>query len=242
MMRFNEVFKFYSNIIDEMIESDDFFKLFFQRPTSYDDNMDGFCARNRAHYEVCFGASRGCIVSDCQDYVVKFDVEEYDYSRVEEDITEYAFNCGMDKYIAPCTYIGTYHKKIHFYDINDLDGFCCSEYFDSSELEDIYERSDCEYMDINIAIPLFAYPKAITHPHYASAPDRSCYDIASKHDSPLDNQSREIAARFIEEYGEDAYIEFSDFCLEHGINDIHTGNVGTIDGRFVIIDYAGFED
>lgn len=33
---------------------------------------------------------------------------------------------------------------------------------------------------------------------------------------------------------------FLDFCEENDINDIHTGNVGYINGRLVVIDYSGY--
>ena len=34
--------------------------------------------------------------------------------------------------------------------------------------------------------------------------------------------------------------DFLDFCSENEINDIHTDNVGYIDGRLVVIDYSGY--
>jgi hypothetical protein len=48
-----------------------------------------------------------------------------------------------------------------------------------------------------------------------------------------------IAAAFIADYGTEDYNRLTDFLYDWDINDIHLGNVGEINNRIVIIDYAG---
>lgn len=48
------------------------------------------------------------------------------------------------------------------------------------------------------------------------------------------------ASRFIEYHGADTYDKFLTFINAHGVNDLHTSNIGYIKGRPVVLDYAGF--
>lgn len=43
-----------------------------------------------------------------------------------------------------------------------------------------------------------------------------------------------------EEWGNEAFNQVDDLTWEQGINDIHGGNVGLVDGRWVLIDYSGY--
>lgn len=45
---------------------------------------------------------------------------------------------------------------------------------------------------------------------------------------------------FINYYGTDLYDSLLEFLIDYGINDLHYGNIGYIQGRPVIFDYAGF--
>lgn len=51
--------------------------------------------------------------------------------------------------------------------------------------------------------------------------------------------SRDIFMLFIQYYGEDLAEEFCSFCWDCGIDDIHGGNYGYLNGAPVIFDYAG---
>lgn len=58
--------------------------------------------------------------------------------------------------------------------------------------------------------------------------------------SPLAERNESIAAAFICDWGLENFELLDKFCRDRRINDIHTGNVGLIGGRIVLIDYAGF--
>ena len=45
---------------------------------------------------------------------------------------------------------------------------------------------------------------------------------------------------FIEMYGKDEYFNLLEFCDKAGINDLHSGNIGYVNGCPVIFDYAGY--
>jgi hypothetical protein len=48
-------------------------------------------------------------------------------------------------------------------------------------------------------------------------------------------------ANFIEQYGEETLEEFLDYVINWlGINDLHNGNIGYIDGHCVLVDYSGY--
>ena len=90
-----------------------------------------------------------------------------------------------------------------------------------------------------ICLNLYAYPRAISF-------SSSQYKGLSKEEkkitaaSPLAERSEYIAAAFIQDWGIEKFELLSDFCKEWDINDIHNGNVGIVDGKIVLIDYAGF--
>ena len=47
---------------------------------------------------------------------------------------------------------------------------------------------------------------------------------------------------FIREYGEQEFLILNDFLNEYCVDDLHDGNLGYIDGKPVIIDYASYRD
>lgn len=51
--------------------------------------------------------------------------------------------------------------------------------------------------------------------------------------------SEEVFKFFIQYYGEELSEEFYSFCYKNGIDDIHGGNFGYLNGALVIFDYAG---
>lgn len=58
--------------------------------------------------------------------------------------------------------------------------------------------------------------------------------------SPLAERSKHIAAAFIHDWGIEQFEKLDKFCRNKRINDIHRGNVGLINGKVVLIDYAGY--
>lgn len=60
--------------------------------------------------------------------------------------------------------------------------------------------------------------------------------------SPLTERCWSIGEDICTDWGKGMFARLSEFCEDNDINDIHSGNVGRIDGKLVLIDYAGYHD
>ena len=244
------IFAHFSKILDNMLDNSLFFETYFQYPTSieniYGSADDEIMTENLS---IRFGATRGCIIDENYDYVVKFDVDEDDYGSVcsvEHSIYQAAKSRNLHQYFAEVEYIGSYTKTIMFYDLYQINREMdpCYDYdnieFDKEFAE--HEDSFGELHPVTISIPLYAYRKA--KPHWGimhkNADSQTYRNIANSIDSPMRERNLAVAIDFISEYGEEAYLELSEFMSEENINDLHSGNVGNIDGHFVFIDFAGY--
>ena len=49
-----------------------------------------------------------------------------------------------------------------------------------------------------------------------------------------------VATLFAETYGYEEFLRLNDFLEWYDINDLHSGNIGYINGKLVFIDYAGY--
>lgn len=247
-MNKNEIFAHFSSILDTMLDTSLYFDTFFQRPFSLPEDIEGSIDDEAVpeNLSIHFGASRGCIVDNAYDYVVKFDVEEDNEGCVcerEYHIYQHAKEMGVADYFAESIYLGTYVKKIMFYDCSSVNYYVDNYYYDP----ECYEKSFMEHEDefgsiheIVISIPLYAYPKAKHHyPSCVGNDEEICKTAARKIMSPL-RENLSVAIEFIHEYGEEAYHTITDFLYNENVNDIHFGNVGNIGDRYVIIDYAGY--
>lgn len=65
-------------------------------------------------------------------------------------------------------------------------------------------------------------------------------DIANNYKSLLREKNIAVATAFIQVYGEDGYIRFSKFAIDNRINDLHLTNIGVINDKLCLIDYAGY--
>ena len=141
--------------------------------------------------------------------------EEYDWI-VKWDFQDYEF-CDKEEHLS---------ARAKFYNVEDM--IAPAIYIGSYINEEKY-----------ISLQLYAYPRAISFSSYR-------YNYLSKEEeeeiseSPLAQRNELIAAAFIQDWGFDKFEALSEFCEDCDINDIHTGNVGIIRGKIVLIDYAGF--
>lgn len=58
--------------------------------------------------------------------------------------------------------------------------------------------------------------------------------------SPLTYKSYEAAMNLLHNWGMEVFDRLNTFCIEHHINDIHRGNIARVDGKIILIDYAGY--
>lgn len=244
------IFNHYKNILDELIDEVDFFKNYFQNPFSLEEDIYGEEWTNvEALYtnttNICFGATRGCIIDNSYDYVVKFDLDESEYGNCDDEIRIYniAKERDLEKFFLRPRFIGVYERKIHYYNFSDIfDRLDCNYFYEDFPL-DVKERlkdCDCIKEEILIKIPLYAYPRAERY-EYPNV-DKQIQDsyIKTYSNSPLAERSSLVAFTIEKEYGKDETYRLSDFLYDLGINDLHTGNLMCYHGKPCFSDYCGY--
>ena len=235
-----EIFHHYESYLDNLIDNNDYFKYYFQFPWSPEDDIlfDDSAIK--------FGATRGCIIDYNFPYVVKFDlyVDQYDdFSNCcEKEVDTYlvAERANFEKYFVECGFLGVYYKKINYYDAEEIN---CEEgrieYYDRENLNDFSSSSQIEK---NIYIRLYYYEKIDDAFNKNNTYAVNVVNSSRRCKSPLIDRNKTIGYEFIQEYGEEEYIEFSRFLRCIGVNDIHTDNIGLKEGHLKIIDWAGFNE
>ena len=114
-MKATMIFNHFKNILDDLIDESNFFKYYFQAPTSLDEDVywedwEECEAIYSNSTSIRFGASRGCLIDDTYDYVVKFDLTESDESPTCSDevlIYDAAAQNGLERFFAKPIYLGT---------------------------------------------------------------------------------------------------------------------------------------
>ena len=240
------IFNHYAQLIDNLIDNSAFFSIYFQAPFLLDEEIHGEDYDELPNnFSLHDGATRGCIVDENYDYVVKFDINGNGHCdsacEYEEKLFEEARARGLDAYLCEMAYIGTYTKTFTFYTVDDIDTYIeLPSSYDEEELTALI----ADYVDamnltsITISLPLYAYRRAEYYDY--SDLDESLISSAQKIESPLREKQIAVATAFIQNYGFAAYQSFSSFAREFNINDIHQGNIGEVDGRFVIIDWGSY--
>lgn len=226
-----EIFHHYSNLLDLIIDSSDFYKVYFQ--SCYSLKEDEEINKNLI---LCSGLARACLIDKNYDYIIKIPILEGDCER-EIFVYNQAIENGVEKFFARPEFIGIYSKVIHFYDVKEIENYFSWDTQDDfiNKFEDL--RPFLEKKRIIIDFPLYAYPRAESYNfnHYSKRSEK----LAKKISSPLKNFNLAIAASFINDYGEELYKKLSTFLYDLDIGDLHLGNVGEVNNHICIIDYAG---
>lgn len=238
----NSIFEHYCSILDQLLKQD-YFRFYFQSPFTMEDNPDACYIPKVKFY---FGMTRGCLIDETQDYVVKFNLAGLDNNYCEEEnrIYELAKGCLLEPYLTEMCYLGTYTKVIKTYEASDV--FSEAPYNDLSEKEfeeiiEDFSKKHISRKEIVIRIPLWGYARA----NKIKRTSEYSLDLIKKvrqSGSPLSENYSAIGAIFVEHYGFDEFIRFSDFLMDNAIRDIHFGNIGLIQDRIVLIDYAGYKE
>ena len=233
------VFNHYCNKLDKMIEDSWCFRSFLSNPfmcieRDYDFDSDGY---------ILLGATRCCIIDDDYDYVVKFDYNSDETGELgsarEVDLYECAKKHNLEKFFTEACFLGTYERTLEWY-APEIVG----DMTDNSE-EDfrnfISTLSDSDKSMITISIPLYGYKKANNYEWLYRDVTRAEQQLVRKYrPSPLIERNINVGAAFLRDYGVEDFLRLSKFCAKNNINDIHCSNVGLIDEKIVIIDYAGY--
>ena len=231
-----EIFQHFSKILDKQIQEHPFWAYYYAYPFS----MEEVCGRN---VKVVCGASRGCMIDRNYDWVVKWNLDGVDtnYCEIEEQMYEKAVAAGVEDCFAPVYFLGTYRTKVWTWpalSYADDDWYCDGTDEDFMTWVENNELTEEDMEEVEIELPLWCARKAQDAFDLRSSEESE--ESAREYDSPLVERAIEIGAAFVETYGVDMYYELSAFLNENGVNDIHYGNIGMLDGEVVLIDYAGY--
>ena len=250
-MNKESIFRHFSTIIDNTLDNSLFFCTYWQVPWSLETitgSIDDPAVPENLHFR--FGISRGCIIDDGYDYVVKFDIDGDSFSeslcKREIEIFNDAKNYDLEAYFTEPVYIGSYCRTINFYNYEEIEknmeDWCDYDPVDFDEKFMKNEDNYGEICPITISIPLYAYPRASVYTYtYFNEEDAAEYrNKVCSSKSPLRGRHTQIAMEFMFKYGEEQYNKMTKFMQEENINDIHYGNVGCLNGNLVFFDYAGW--
>ena len=230
--------------LDDLIEESAFFRVFLNSAGDFSPIDDDLCDYDNSDLHLYAGASRCCLVDDNDDeWVVKFDYWSPNGESAcerEVEIYEAAEHASLNQYFSEVVYLGEYYKKFYSFSHDDFEDIFTNVYnaedFDNWITDHPNAEDDTRY---EFTCSLYAYRRAEQRviAWNSSAADRKRANSIS---SPLLSRNINVAIAFINEYGWNEYVRFSEFGDEWEINDIHTGNIGTIDEHMVLIDYAGY--
>lgn len=246
-MNSREVFAHYITILDNLIDDYNFFRFYFQSPYSLDENIVGEYEEGylkEENIDIRFGASRGCIIDYNFPYVVKFDLDG-EQGACENEVKTYetAKLAGFERYLCEPIYLGDYIRTFEFYPYTEI--VCNNVFFNNFNendfTEELYYAMDegLNTKTITICIPLYAYPRAEKYSAKIDYSHEVKNEVRKSH-SPLAERSSTIGCAFIDEYGLMAFKEFSDFLEEHKVNDLHSGNIMSLNGHLIITDFSGY--
>ena len=164
-------------------------------------------------YLISNGCCRFILGNNNYPFIFKADFGEKDrYCATEEANYEMALTMGVEDRFA----------EIHY--LTEFEGF--SFY--------VMERADCDYEDICDEMRDLLIDVAIEEDMYDGDEELIREEYYWTGDSDRVDEFFET----IMDYQE--YHHWSVFCSDNRITDIHAGNIGKIDGRWVVIDYAGY--
>lgn len=197
--------------------------------TNFLDNYNGSCFS---------GEYRLTMVFDDYDYVIKFPIQRKDACLIESNNYTYAVAEGLERFFAPAYNLGTlacfeelgYHGNIYI----------------QKRVEEMIEYSNVPGVDFDL---------------WEYGPVEDGYHYYKKNEYFTDEDAESFCC-FLDEFDGDMFRYYgiifflwlhnsesemhrlNDFLFEHRINDLHTNNVGFLNGDYrrapIILDYAGY--
>jgi hypothetical protein len=159
---------------------------------------------------LCAGATRCAIVDDDYDWIVKFNLN--DEYKIDYCATEAKVYANADKY----------GVKDMLVPCIALGSWVCSEGF---------------------VWKLYAYrriTRAYSSDIYSSFTPEENNIINRYESSPLIEKSKCVVVSLWREWGQEKMDKLNALCEDWDINDLHGRNIGYLEDRLVIFDYAGF--
>lgn len=165
---------------------------------------------------LCSGASKAVIVFEKEDFIIKIPFN----GEILSEYGEYYFN--EFEGAAPA---------LSAWDYCDAE----TSIYEKAELEGVEEPFAAEYLIGFLGgYPVYAQERAIPFEETEVPGDRA----------PSERFPSYWIKNFVEEYGENRFQKFDDFCEKYNLyNDMHEANFGYswLDNRPVLIDYSNFE-
>ena len=186
------------------------------------------CSHERAEgdiwFEYDFGATRAVVWTEEKDFVLKFNMDdELDYCADEVKLYEYASEKHLNQYLATiqpfCSRtIGSYNFQFYICEYAD----CVTDKI----IDSLDSRKYAEYVTISD----YCGREVLSYSKWRYRYGSDDYDVSDD----------EIFDLFAEEEGWDEREALERFFDSYDVGDFHSANWGRINGRMVIIDYAGF--
>ena len=219
---------FFLNIIRELFEKEEFLKEFkasrAHSSISYDyEELD---IGQNFDIEAHSGATRLCLLIDSDygyDYVVKIPYIDraIDYCAREVEIYEKAKQLGIQEIFAECALL----------EVIVIEGIEFPIY--------LMEKVDGSYWDLDGMC--FSYYKEKIYDGDVSDDESIIADQYAKElyeEELFEEYELALAASYGEKH--DVLKTIRQFIYEESINDLHSGNMGVVNGKVVLIDYAGY--
>ena len=232
---YNELYKFVEDFIDEEYENNEEFRQFMDTPC--EDYWQDYEPTDQT-INANWGATKGVIIFNNQDYVLKlpflkesverWNSETKEFEREYSDMPNYcSIECknydaavreGLEDMFAETFCVGYFHN-VPVYAQQYVD---CDEESISSSYSDYCYKEWCEENDLD--------PDSDdSYEEYFDTDTRYEYE---------DNSEVYVCMR--DYYSSDKFSAFCLFIEKQYINDLHAGNFGFSGGRLVAVDFSGY--
>lgn len=242
--------EFFTNLLEDLCDYDDALKAYIITKNSNFLSELTEDTRDRFQISTAFGISRFAIIPERYNWILKMDVSQDGYCYKELDYYSKAREIGLEKFFVEPKYEGTFTYT--FTENFSKEDFL-EEWYKDKDINQIFNKlrssSSEKEVNFNFSIPIIVYRKVecgvdnFVLPYEAEMKNyvETYREQVSSKNSPLFYTSKVVAFLFANFYTNDEFDELSKFLEEYNINDLHTGNIGSFNGRVVIIDYAGYE-
>lgn len=162
-------------------------------------------------------------MKDKFDYTKKDYGRGWDYCKEEAQIVQEAKELNLNEYFAETLYLG------------DVRGYPIYAQEKVTVMTDRYELDEDEDYD-----SIYDETASLLNSYEESSDDSNSYDYNSEYDEDSNVLPLNWSLVFVKKYGADALKSLIEFIQDMGINDIHSDNVGFIDGNPILLDYSGY--
>lgn len=246
----NEVIAYYQKTLNKLAKDPAFAHFLIYHNGSFIDDITTH-TKIRADFKIRSGASRMAIVPNKQEWVLKIDYDQdLEYTKKEIEVYEKAVAEGTSEFFAEAVYAGFHEVEVEVYEEKAFsEAETATGFAPIPCIIKALKRDQATKTSYRVSIPLFFFRKAATkgiyHPAWEDHERREMENVltaryGSYNKSPLTCSQAIVGFHFLHEYGIDRYVALCKFIKKHKLNDFHSGNIGWIDKKIVIIDYCGY--